>query len=259
MYAGKKLRQLRLKLDKSQDEMAVDLGVSRSYYSAIEIGKRKISKKMIDKIIEIYKIDGGYFSNEKEQNVSNNLGGNIGGVHVGVGIKRAKSKGVKSYDELEIDKLMSIGKQQEIDRQNRWDVIRKEKKYNELLFAELAAENSELIELYNTIKSVIDFEFTLENIENSMVFEIMALFETHYSYRDFSVELPNYKEYKQIRETELAKLLPFAEIFKNLSVAIEIFRKEMQKHGKSINYEDDLMPNEAELPSTDETQASKEL
>ena len=52
MYAGKLLRQLRLKHDVNQEDMAVSLGLSRSYYAAVETGKRKISKKMIEKINE---------------------------------------------------------------------------------------------------------------------------------------------------------------------------------------------------------------
>lgn len=41
MYAGKKLRQLRLQLELNQTEMANSLGLSQSYYSAVEAGKER--------------------------------------------------------------------------------------------------------------------------------------------------------------------------------------------------------------------------
>ena len=253
MYVGKKLKNLRLSLDLNQTEMAASLNLSQSYYSAVEIGKREISKKMIQKIQEKYKIDGGYFSANNIDFLNKKLGGYFGGSNVGAVLKKTLSNEDNNYEDLEIEKLLNIGKHKEADRQNRWDVIRKEKKYNELLFLELSSENSELIELYTVIKAVMDFEFTLENIEKSKVFEIMALFETHYTYHDFNVISPTYKEYKRIRETELSKLLPYKPIFQKLSDAIRLFQKEMQKIGKEINYEDDLMITEDKFTSTDET------
>ncbi len=65
-YVGKRLRQLRLKLDKNQDEMATALGVSQSYYSAIEIRKRKISDKLAGKIVDIFKVDKDYFTKDTD-------------------------------------------------------------------------------------------------------------------------------------------------------------------------------------------------
>lgn len=84
MYVGKKIRKLRLQLDLSQEEIAEQLGVSRSYYSAIEIGKRKITKKLLSKIKQLWNIDEGYFSSENLQDDNENLRGKYGGVFEGV-------------------------------------------------------------------------------------------------------------------------------------------------------------------------------
>ncbi len=91
MYAGKKLRQLRLQLDKSQQDMASSLGLSQSYYAAIETGKRPISKKMVETISKTYQISEGYFD-ESDRNKNNSLlRGNGEGVGEGVVPETLKS------------------------------------------------------------------------------------------------------------------------------------------------------------------------
>lgn len=71
MYVGSKLRKLRLQLDITQKEMATSVGLSTSYFTAIEIGKRKITKKMIEKLVEKYKIDKDYFFKETTTETTN--------------------------------------------------------------------------------------------------------------------------------------------------------------------------------------------
>ncbi len=80
MYAGKKLRQLRLKFDVNQTDMAESLGLSQSYYAAIETGKRKITKKMVENIKNKWGVDDAYFGNIESAEVGVNDGGVRGGL-----------------------------------------------------------------------------------------------------------------------------------------------------------------------------------
>ena len=50
---GKKLRSKRLKLDITQEEMAIRIGVRTSTISAYETGRISISKEMFDRIMEV--------------------------------------------------------------------------------------------------------------------------------------------------------------------------------------------------------------
>lgn len=263
-------KTFRQNLKLTQTELAAKLSVSQGTITDIERGRIGVSKKVIAKIKETFNIlynenagtNTEYFGNKNTEKMQGEYaGGDAGGGQDSRYSERFKAemKGIVNS----IDKQFSeIETRDKFTRQNfneLKDISKKKAKYNELFFKELAKENELLYDTYNSLNSILEFKFTLENLEDSDITGILLLFESHYSNHDFSTALPNYKEYKQIRETELAKLLPFAEIFKNLSNAIEIFRNEMHKHGKSINYEDDLMPNEEDLPSIDETQASKEL
>ena len=285
-----RLKAVRTYLNLNQEKFASELGIKQGSLSDIERNRIGVSSRIIDVLVNKFEINSAWFhtgegdmflkennyiselKNEgvgSVKNIVNNYnkvkGGNEG-VYEGGGGKLThleKLKGAMAGIIQPIDNYLEDYKtRNEFINKNLsalMDISKKKTKYNELFFKELAKENRQLYDTYTSLKSILDFEFTLENLEDSDISDILLLFDSNLSNHGFSTELPNYKEYKQLRETELAKLLPFTEIFKNLSDAIEIFRKEMQKHGKSINYEDDLMPNEAELPSTDETQASKEL
>lgn len=84
MYVGSKIKALRRKLDYTQAEFADILEVSQPYYSAIESGKKPISKKMLNNIKEKWQVDKEYFLNtlaEKHDNIIGGLiRGNIGGI-----------------------------------------------------------------------------------------------------------------------------------------------------------------------------------
>lgn len=53
---GKQTRKLRIDNEELLMDMANKLGISASYLSAIETGKRKAPKDLIEKIENIYKI-----------------------------------------------------------------------------------------------------------------------------------------------------------------------------------------------------------
>ena len=54
---GKELRKLRIDRDENINDMAKKLGISISYLSSIEAGKRNIPNDMTNKIIEKYHLD----------------------------------------------------------------------------------------------------------------------------------------------------------------------------------------------------------
>ena len=53
---GKELRKIRVDYEDSINDMAKKLGISMSYLSAIEAGKRNIPSDMVSKIISSYKL-----------------------------------------------------------------------------------------------------------------------------------------------------------------------------------------------------------
>ncbi|WP_149912725.1 helix-turn-helix domain-containing protein [Sphingobacterium cavernae] len=83
MYVGKKLKELRVQLDMNQTQMADTLSVSQSYYSSIEKGKKPITNRLMNMIIEKFDLDRGYFGLESiSKNITNEgilLGGDMGG------------------------------------------------------------------------------------------------------------------------------------------------------------------------------------
>lgn len=60
---GKFLRKLRIEKDELLKDMAENLGVTASYLSAVEIGKRKIPKEWEFKIVNAYNLDENQASN----------------------------------------------------------------------------------------------------------------------------------------------------------------------------------------------------
>lgn|SRR5574344_1653279 len=59
---GKELRKLRIDKDQNINSMAKKLGISISYLSSIEAGKRRIPNDMVNKIIDMY-----HLSKEKSE------------------------------------------------------------------------------------------------------------------------------------------------------------------------------------------------
>lgn len=54
---GKELRIIRLNVNEILKDMAVKIGISPSYLSSIENGKRPPTQSLVNKIINIYKLD----------------------------------------------------------------------------------------------------------------------------------------------------------------------------------------------------------
>lgn len=54
---GKFLRKLRIDFEESQGDMAKVLGVTKSYLSAVELGKRSVPKEWREMLIDKYTLD----------------------------------------------------------------------------------------------------------------------------------------------------------------------------------------------------------
>ena len=145
MYVGKKIKHLRSKLNFSQAEFASAIGVSQAYYSGIESGKKKISKKLIEKIIAQWNISPKYFSEATNLALPKDLGGKVGGV-IGGFNTLGKDNFLVFYDDLrnddpELDKLLVMLQRMENNCIEISDIYRKDFHhiFNDLYF--ITADN----------------------------------------------------------------------------------------------------------------------
>ncbi len=86
MYVGKKIKQLRNELELTQEEFAAQLEISQAYYSDIERGKKKLSKKLLDRISAKWRVPEGYFNSKNQTDGLGKYSKNIGGKNVGVNV-----------------------------------------------------------------------------------------------------------------------------------------------------------------------------
>lgn len=63
---GKALRKLRIDIGISMQTMAKKIEISTAFLSAIELGRKKISNKLLTKIINEYKLDETTINNLKD-------------------------------------------------------------------------------------------------------------------------------------------------------------------------------------------------
>lgn len=66
-----KIRELRLGVDKSQAEIAKELGLSPSAYVRLENGKIDIHLKVLERLADFYQISIGEIINQKNQDIYN--------------------------------------------------------------------------------------------------------------------------------------------------------------------------------------------
>lgn len=213
MYAGKKLRQLRLQLDVNQEEMADSIGLSRSYYSAIELGKRKITPKMIEKIKNRWKIDEGYFIEKKTQKNTQKMRGIIEGVN----------EGLNKFAKLDATELV-----------RRSNII--SEKLQQVI-EQIKSENPELNKLNNDIALLYDFQ---EFISNYMDVYIEDYWSLERPMLEDNPEQFNYEQYKQKKVKILKKYLPLKPAMDEMSTAIVNFLKALKqiptKHKVEFDY-----------------------
>ncbi len=60
-FLMKRLKGLRVQLGKSQEEFALELGISRSCLANYEVGKRRPDNECLCRIIQIYHLDENFF------------------------------------------------------------------------------------------------------------------------------------------------------------------------------------------------------
>lgn len=66
-----KIKELRLNIDKSQDELAQELKLSSSAYRRLENGSVDINLKTLEKLADFYQISVGEIINQKSQSIYN--------------------------------------------------------------------------------------------------------------------------------------------------------------------------------------------
>lgn len=238
MYAGKKLRQLRLKLDINQTEMAKSLGLSQSYYSAVEAGKRKITPRMIEKISTKWKINEGYFSSQNTLYNDKKMGGSNGGDIEGVINELAQEKGYGGENKAIlatyklIEKLFTGNssqlKTEEISKillaeTEKWD----DKTLNYYIRStqEITRQNPELNAIYKMVSEVITDSVSLNKI-------IKTYFEPALNN---DIEYTDYEGFKAERIENFEKLLKYQDVLKPLSEALANFISNFNKIQKSTD------------------------
>lgn len=60
---GKRIKELRNKLNISQEELGFRSGVHRTYIASLEVGKRNISIATLEKIVKVFEISFSEFFN----------------------------------------------------------------------------------------------------------------------------------------------------------------------------------------------------
>lgn len=235
MYAGKKLRQLRLQLDVNQEQMADSIGLSRSYYSAVELGKRKITPKMIEKIKNKWKIDEGYFFNKKNEIGENNMRGKNEGVDEGVINQEAEKKGLggnnkdvfavyklveklysKASKKMNNDELRALI----LEETSAWDD--KSLNYSLLFNKDNSAENQKVVEAISLIGDVLADVAKLQKVCKEYFDNVLNT--------DF--EFTDYESYKKNRIKHYQKLVSYKETVTPFAQSLKKFLDEFAKFDK---------------------------
>lgn len=66
-----KIKELRLNINKSQEELATELGVSPSAYRRLENGSVDINLKTLERLADFYQVSIGEIINQKSQKIYN--------------------------------------------------------------------------------------------------------------------------------------------------------------------------------------------
>lgn len=69
MSLGKRLKQLRKSIRKTQQEVAKDLGISRARYSHFENDRNEPDSEMLKKLAEYYNVSADYLLGKEEDQV----------------------------------------------------------------------------------------------------------------------------------------------------------------------------------------------
>ncbi|HCW05805.1 MAG TPA: hypothetical protein DGG95_00375 [Cytophagales bacterium] len=174
MYVGKKIKHLRSKLNFSQAEFAGEIGVSQAYYSGIESGKKKISKKLIEKITSKWNVSPKYFSEATDLTLPKELGGKIGGV-IGGYNTLGKDNLFIFFDDLrkdepELDKLLVMFQRMENNCIEINDIYRKNfhSAFNDLYFIKADNYADFKVKAINHLKLFLKYEKAIEPLFKAM-------------------------------------------------------------------------------------------
>lgn len=118
---GFKIRDLRLKNNLSQDELAIKLGIGQAALCKIESGKTKeVSFALMDKVCKIFDVDFDYFNSSN--NNTNNIERIDGGI---VGFNNTTINTISGEIIEQIKLLVSDSKKKDIIIKNQEEIIKK--------------------------------------------------------------------------------------------------------------------------------------
>ena len=216
MYIGKKLKMLRLSNNLTQEQLSDSLKVSQSYYSSIEKGKKPVSEKLLNMLLEIFKLDKTYFEGANEQEHDLNevtfTRGKKEGVSEGVTLNSVSNKLGVNYSLPPMPDIES-----ELDKKTFESSLEMIK----MLTIDFATSNDELSQLYRDISALNRFERVLENLD-FYYFDKITTQEWSASHYVTSHSI-DYQSYKDSVFDELKNLEEFAKPVRKLVESIRTF------------------------------------
>jgi transcriptional regulator with XRE-family HTH domain len=191
IYVGKDLKKLRQKIELSQEQMAEELGVSQSYYSSIESGKKPISQKMESLIVEKWPVHWIIATNKDEDKPKHYFGG----------IDRGYTEQPGAFD------------------------LAKEGGYLKMkLTADIQANHKEVFELYNALNELDFLSRTLANFLPVITLENIGNPSTYLKWKNgLANNHPLKLDYKTYQENVIGHL----QSIKNHKSDIVKFRKQL--------------------------------
>lgn len=219
MYAGRILKKLRQDLGFNQDDMALQIGVSQSYYSSIERGKKQISKKLMEKIIRKWNLSSSFFETEKGGVSEKNIGGFNGGI---LGGYESSNNDVADLDEWNLHRSINAGGNDPHTKIPFYLSRHISKK----LILDIINRKDEISNLDNYKTTISAFQYIIENIDFYYFKPVNEAQNEMYKFYDGKNF--DYEGYYNSVISELQKLLKFKPAFDKLATAINEFYEEMK-------------------------------
>lgn len=184
-----KLKEVRDKLNENQDVFAKRLGITQSYYSAVERGEKAITAKILEKLFKNVGVSSDWWYNSNGNIFSSNLSGENVGFDVGLEEKRLiHQSAIRRFEE------------------------------------ELKDFHPELLELYQAAFKIIDFQYFLKEFNPAYLRQILFLDAKEEPF--IEDEKFNYNNYSKARLESLQKIKDLGPAIQKLATAIMQFYSE---------------------------------
>lgn len=235
MYAGAQIKRIRQSLEFNQEEMANILGISQSYYSSIEKGKKPITDKLLqayyDKLGVIIHKKSSYYDGGQ---VTNNYGGIDIDIHGGISdilkpkvieFKKMYKRSDQSSSQRQStkrDEWISKTVSENLDMPVMLDINVTNK-----LILDIKSMNNEITRIWDAIHEITSLENIIESIEYTYFKDVISAQSEKIKYYDGKSF--DYLSYKENVINEYKKCLKYLSALEKFSKAIDVFYKEFSE------------------------------